>query len=142
MIFGYESRICIGQCGDSANLVWCRCNKTYKEDFLKKTRKFPKTFTIRGSMSFKWPGKTAFITSKINAYVYIEIPDNFLIPSRENWLGDDEIIFQADNVSCHRANAIKVFLRERHSESMTWTGKCLDLNPIENLPLKFKKWPM
>ena len=36
----------------------------------------------------------AIITSTINAHVYIEILDNFLISSLENWFGDDEVIFQ------------------------------------------------
>ena len=29
------------------------------------------------------------------------IVDNFLIPSIENWSGDDEVIFQDDDASCH-----------------------------------------
>ena len=33
------------------------------------------------------------IISTINVLVYIEIRDNFLISSIENWFGDDEIIF-------------------------------------------------
>ena len=45
----------------------------------------------------------AVITLKINVLVYIEIRDNFLIPSIENWFGDDEVIFPDDNASCHRA---------------------------------------
>ena len=34
------------------------------------------------------PGEIAVITSTINAHVNIEILDNFLIPSIENWFGD------------------------------------------------------
>ena len=33
------------------------------------------------------------ITSIINAHVYMEIQDNFLILSIENWFGDVEVIF-------------------------------------------------
>ena len=56
----------------------------------------------------------AIITSTINAHVYIEIQDNLLIPSIENWFGDDEIIFQENNAPCHRAKGSKAFFQERH----------------------------
>ena len=44
----------------------------------------------------------------------IEILDNFLIPSIENWFGDDEKIFLFDNSSYHMGKGIKAFLDERH----------------------------
>ena len=52
-------------------------------------------------------------TSTINAHVYTEILDNFFLPSVKNWFGD-EVIFQDNNASCHRANRIKVYLQKRH----------------------------
>ena len=55
-----------------------------------------------------------FITSTINEHMYIKILDNFLIPSRENWLGDDEVIFPDYDASCLRANKVKAFLKERN----------------------------
>ena len=58
--------------------------KYIKDDYLKKTSKFPNSFIIWGYMSFKGTGETAFITKVIKAYVYIEILDNFLIPLTEN----------------------------------------------------------
>ena len=36
------------------------------------------------------------IASTINAHLLLEIMDNFLIPSIENWFGD-EVIFQDGN---------------------------------------------
>lgn len=63
-------------------------------------------------MSLKRPGEMTIIASTINAHKYIEILDNFLVPSIENWSGDDEVIFQDANTSCHRAKGIKTFLQE------------------------------
>ena len=37
----------------------------------------------------------------------------FLIPSIENWFGDDEVIFQDDNASCYWVKGIKEFIQER-----------------------------
>ena len=73
----------------------------------------------------------AIITSTIRAYVYIEILDNFLIPSIENWFGDNEIIFLDDSASCHRAKEITVFLQDMLVKSMRWPANSPDLNPIE-----------
>uniref|UniRef100_A0A672STN9 Tc1-like transposase DDE domain-containing protein n=1 Tax=Sinocyclocheilus grahami TaxID=75366 RepID=A0A672STN9_SINGR len=86
-------------------------------DCLKKTTKFPKSFMIWGCMSGKGPGEMAILISTVNAQVYIEILDTFLIPSIEKKLGD--VIFQDDNASCHREKSVKAFLQERHITSMT-----------------------
>ena len=47
------------------------------------------------------------------AHLYFQIRDNFLVPEIENWLGDDEIILQDDNASCHWAKRIKAFLQKK-----------------------------
>ena len=49
---------------------------------------FPKSFMIWSCMLLKGLMEIALITSTINAHVYIEILDNFLIPLTENWFGD------------------------------------------------------
>ena len=56
---------------------------------------------IWSCMSLKEPMEIALITSTINAHVYIEILDNFLIPLIENWFGDCKVIFLDDDASYH-----------------------------------------
>uniref|UniRef100_A0A4W6EFN8 Tc1-like transposase DDE domain-containing protein n=1 Tax=Lates calcarifer TaxID=8187 RepID=A0A4W6EFN8_LATCA len=101
--------------------------------YRKKTCKFPQSLMIWGCMSGKGTGEMAVITSSINAQVYVDILDTFLIPSIERAFGDDEIIFQNDNASCHRAKTVNTFLEKRHIRSMSWPTNSPDLNPIENL---------
>uniref|UniRef100_A0A8C5I7Z6 Tc1-like transposase DDE domain-containing protein n=1 Tax=Gouania willdenowi TaxID=441366 RepID=A0A8C5I7Z6_GOUWI len=99
-IFSNESQICIGQ------------------DCLKKTCTFPQSLTIWGCMSGKGTGEMAVITSSINAQVYVDMLDTFLIPSIERMFGDDDIVYQDDNASCHRAKTVKTFLEERRIEKV------------------------
>uniref|UniRef100_A0AAR2K6C9 Transposase Tc1-like domain-containing protein n=1 Tax=Pygocentrus nattereri TaxID=42514 RepID=A0AAR2K6C9_PYGNA len=131
VIFSDESRICIGQGDDAETFVWCRSSEIYEEDCLKKATKFPQSLMIWGCMSGKGTGEMTVVNSSINAQVYIDILDSFLIPSIEQMFGDDEIIFQDDNASCHRAKTVKAFLGERHIQSMSWPANSPDLNPIE-----------
>ena len=63
--------------------------------------------------------------------LYSETPDNFLIPSREFQFGDNEIIFQDDNVT--RKKGSETFLLERHITSWLRPANSPDLNPVENL---------
>uniref|UniRef100_A0A3Q3AMG8 Tc1-like transposase DDE domain-containing protein n=1 Tax=Kryptolebias marmoratus TaxID=37003 RepID=A0A3Q3AMG8_KRYMA len=120
VIFSYESQIYIGQGDDAGTLVWCRSNEIYADDCLKTTCKFPQSLMIWGCMSGKGTGEMAVITCLINAQVYIDILDTFLIPSIERMFGDDEIIFQDDSASCHRAKTVKTFLDERHISICTF----------------------
>uniref|UniRef100_A0A3P8X3E6 Uncharacterized protein n=1 Tax=Cynoglossus semilaevis TaxID=244447 RepID=A0A3P8X3E6_CYNSE len=52
-----------------------------QNDCLKKTCKFPQSLMIWAYMSGK--GEIAVITSSMNAQVYVDILDTFLIPSIE-----------------------------------------------------------
>lgn len=75
------------------------------------------------SCHLKDQGETIIITPRINAHVHIEILDNFIIPSMENWIGN----FQCNNAFCHRTKEFKGFLQAKHIKSMV-----NNLNLIEN----------
>uniref|UniRef100_A0A671KXB7 Uncharacterized protein n=1 Tax=Sinocyclocheilus anshuiensis TaxID=1608454 RepID=A0A671KXB7_9TELE len=68
------------------------CFQILTNDCLKKTTKFTNSIMIWGCMSGKLPGEMAILTSTVNAQVYIEILDTFLIPSIEKNCGNS-IIF-------------------------------------------------
>ena len=82
----------------------------YNHHIKKKTNKFPKSFMISSCMSFKGPGKLAIITTIINVHVHIEILYNFLIPSIENWFGEEKVIFQDNYSSWQTVKEIKAMI--------------------------------
>ena len=67
-----------------------------------------------GSMTLNRPREIAMITSTINVSAFIEIFDSFLLLSIDNCFCDDKVLFQDDNASCQRTNAIIVFLDGKH----------------------------
>ena len=83
-----------------------------------------------GYMLFKQPRKIVIINSTINVHVNIEILDNLLILSMENWFGD-EVSFQDQNVYCYKAKGIKAFLWERRIK-INDIANNPDLNQTEN----------
>ena len=56
----------------------------------KKTTKFDESFMICNWMLLKGSGEMAIVISTTNSRIYIEILENFLIPSIENWFGEDK----------------------------------------------------
>ena len=78
-------------------------------------------------MSLKGHGKIAVITSTINAHVYMEIQDNFLFPSIENWFDDVEVIFRTIMHFVTKQRELKLFSSQKIIK-MIWRRNC----PIQN----------
>ena len=96
-------------------------------------------FLIWACMSSKGPGKLAVFKTAVNSQTYIDILDHFLIPSIDNAFGDEDAVFQNDNVSCHREKCVRNFLVDRQIATMDWPANSPILNPIENMWQKLKK---
>lgn len=139
VIFSDKSRICVGHGDDAGTFVWRRGNEAYSDGCIKKQIKFPTSVLIWACMSSKGPGKLAVVKTTVNSRIYIDILDHFLIPSIDNAFGDEDIVFQDDNASCHRAKCVRDFLADRQIATMDWPANSPDLNPIENMWWKLKK---
>ncbi len=62
--------------------------------------KFPKSLMILGAVSSAGVGTLCFIKSKVNAAVYQEILEHFMLPSADKLYEDADFLFQQDCRTC------------------------------------------
>lgn len=84
--------------------------------------------------SFSWGGKSSlcFVNHRLNSARYIEILEDYLLPSSERIAGRD-FIFQQDNAPCHSSKLTNTWLKQQKLKVFKWPAYSPDLNPIENL---------
>ena len=70
---------------------------------LKSSVKFPQSVMIWGAMSSAGVGPLCLIKSKVNAAVYQEILEHFLLPSADKLYGYAEYLFKQDLAPAHSA---------------------------------------
>ncbi len=73
---------------------------------------------IWAAMSSAGVGPLCFLKSTVNAAIYQEILEHFMLPSADKLYGDADFIFQQDLAPAHTAKAIK-------AGSMTMVLLCL-----------------
>ncbi len=88
---------------------------------------------IWAAVSSAGVGPLCYLKSTVNAAIFQDILEHFMLPSSDKLYGDADIIFQQDLAPAHTAKVPK-------DGSMTMVLLCLtgqktrpDLNPIENL---------
>lgn len=74
-----------------------------------------------------WDDPACFIRSKVNAAIYQETSEPFLLPSADKLYGDASFLFQQDLASAHSAKA------KPNATVLDQLANLPDLNPIENL---------
>ncbi|KAJ7329803.1 hypothetical protein JRQ81_015977 [Phrynocephalus forsythii] len=84
-------------------------------------------------MSSAGVGPMCFIKSRVNAAVYQEILEHFMLPSTDKLYGDGDFIFQQDMAPAHTAKSTKTWLNDHGITVLDWPANSPDLNAIENL---------
>ena len=88
---------------------------------------------VWGCMSARGVGKLCFLKKTVNAAVYRDVLETFLIPTIEEQFGEEDIIFQQDLAPAHAAKSTKDWFAEKQLEVLAWPANSPDLNVIENL---------
>ncbi len=88
---------------------------------------------IWAAMSSAGVGPLCFLKSTVNAAIYQEILEHFMLPSADKLYGDADFIFQQDLAPAHTAKGTKSGFNDHGVTVLDWPANSPDLNPIENL---------
>ncbi len=88
---------------------------------------------IWAAMSSAGVGPLCFLKSTVNAAIYLEILEHFMLPSADKLYGDADFIFQQDLAPAHTAKGTKSWFNDHGVTVLDWPANSPDLNPIENL---------
>ncbi len=88
---------------------------------------------ILAAMSSAGVGPLCFLKSTVNAAIYQEILEHFMLPSADKLYGDADFIFQQDLAPAHTAKGTKSWFNDHGVAVLDWPANSPDLNLIENL---------
>ncbi len=95
--------------GNQGPRVWRKTGEAQNPSSLKSSVKFLKSVMIWGAMMSAGVGPLCFIKSKVNAAIYQEILEHFMLPSADKLYGDADFLFQQDFSTCqHCQNHFQV----------------------------------
>ncbi len=136
VLFSDKSTFCISF--GNQGLEWRKTGEAQNPSCLKSSVKFPKSVMIRGAVTSSGVGPLCFIKSKVNAAIYQEILEHFMLLSADKLYGDADFLFQQDFGTCPQCQNHFHFA-DHDITVLDWPGNMPDLNPIWNLWDIFKR---
>ncbi len=132
VLFSDESKFCISF-GNQGPRVWRKSGEAQNPCCLKSSVKFPQSVMIWAAMSSAGVGPLCFLKSTVNAAIYQEMLEHFMLPSADKLYGDADFIFRHDLAPAHTAKGTKSWFSDHGVTVLDWPANSPDLNPIENL---------
>ncbi len=86
-------------------------------------------------MSSAGVGPLCFLKSTVNAAIYQEILEHFMLSSADKLYGDADFIFQQDLTPAHTAKGTKSWFNDHGVTVLYWPENSPDLDPIMNLSI-------
>ncbi len=88
---------------------------------------------IWAAMSSAAVGPLCFLKSTVNAAIYQDILEHFMLPSADKLYGDADFIFQQDLAPAHTAKGTKSWFNDHSVTVLDWPANSPDVKPMENL---------
>ncbi len=132
VLFSDESKFCISV-GNQGPRVWRKSGEAQNPCCLKSSVKFPQSVMIWAAMSSAGVALLCFLKSTVNAAIYQEILEHFMLPSADKLYGDADFVFQQDLAPAHTAKGTKSWFNDHGVTVLDWPANSPDLNSIENL---------
>ncbi len=95
--------------------------------------KFSQSVMIWVAMSSAGVGPLCFLKSTVNAAIYQEMLEHFMLPSADKLYGDADFIFQQDLAPAHTVKGTKSCFNDHGVTVLDWPLNLPNLNPIENI---------
>ncbi len=95
--------------------------------------KFPQSVMIWATMSSAGVGPLCFLKSTVNAAIYQDILEHFMLPSADKLYGEADFIFQQNLAPAHTDKGTKSWFNDHGVTVLDWPANSPGLNPVENL---------
>ncbi len=122
-----ESKFCISF-GNQGPRVWRKRGEAHNPCSLKSSVKFPQSVMIWAAMSSAGVGPLCFLKSTVNAAIYQDILEHFMLPSADKLNGDAGFIFQQDSAPVHTAKGTKSWFNDHGVGVLHWPANSPDLH--------------
>uniref|UniRef100_A0A8C6KFX3 Tc1-like transposase DDE domain-containing protein n=1 Tax=Nothobranchius furzeri TaxID=105023 RepID=A0A8C6KFX3_NOTFU len=132
VMFSDESKFCISF-GNQGPRVWWKSGEAQNPRCMRSSVKFPLSVMVWGAMSSAGVGPLCFLRSRVNAAVYQEVLEHFMLPAADQLYGDADLTFQQDLAPAHSAKTTSTWFKDHGIPVLDWPANSPDLNPIENL---------
>ncbi len=114
-------------------LITCKVKEAQNPCCLKSSVKLSQSVMIWAAMSSAGVGPLCFLKSTVNAAIYKEILEHFMLPSADKLYGDADFIFKQDLAPAHTAKGTKSWFIDHGVTVLDCPANLPDLNPRENL---------
>lgn len=111
VMFSDESKFCISF-GNRGPRVWRKTGEAQDPRCLKSSVKFPPSVMVWGAMSSAGVGPLCFLRSRVNAAVYQQVLEHFMLPAADLLYGDGDFRFQQDLAPAHSAKSTRAWFTD------------------------------